>query len=926
MPIVWRIALSFAGLIVLTVLLTTAGNLTVEKALLQEGQRRELRQHAEQFRASVTAASQRALALSELIAAMPAVQPALAAGDRDYLLRAFAPVYQELRATAGIEQFHFHRLPHTSFLRLHDPGRFGDDLSAFRRMVSDAIAFQKPVAGLEVGIAGIGIRGVTPISHGGEAIGSVEFGIAFGEPFFRAFKERDGVDTAFFIAERGSFRFVAGTVARPDLIGEADLRAALSGREVQLSRSFDGETYGLLASPITDYSETPIGVLIVAQNMRHYADIMDGSDLMFVAVGLFALFLGLALAWSISRSIAAPIGRVTATMSQVAREDLSIAIPERDRRDEIGAMARAVHSFRDAMLASIELRAEHIANLSANERLSLLADNAFEGLLICVDGKVIDCNKRFEAMVGLPVDQVVGRPVVDLVAAEYRDLIIEHQAHAQCDPHELSLVRADGTHLAVEVLSRRSDDRRTERLYAFRDISEQKRADERIHYLAHHDTLTGLPNRTQFLGRLEAALALAQRSHEKIAVLFLDLDHFKDVNDILGHATGDRLLELVANRLVQCLRATDLVARLGGDEFAILTSLSDRATVSTIAERIIRTLSAPFDLNGQEAVIGCTIGISCNDANAVGAQEMLRNADIALYHGKGEGRSTYRFFEDRMNTELKKQKSLQHELRRALADDQFHLNYQPQVDLSSGRVVGLEALLRWTHPELGQISPTEFIPIAEETGLIFPIGSWTLREACRQARSWPGITVAVNLSPAQFLKPGLEDMVALTLDETELEPERLELEITERILLRDTESTLRILHNIRSLGVRISMDDFGTGYSSLSYLRRFPFDKIKLDRSFISDVESDGDAWTIVRAILGLGRSLSIATIAEGVETIGQLQFLIREGCDEGQGYYFGAPMPPEAIADVLSQRDLLRGLSPRYRPQVRQGMSGARR
>jgi len=925
MPIVWRIALSFAGVIVLTVLLTVAGNLTVEKQLLLESQRRELRQYAETVRADVAAAGEQAVALSTLVANLPGVAARLAGRDRDGLRAMFAPAFQALRQNSGIAQFHFHVAPWTSFLRLHDPDRFGDDTTEPRRTVTRTNELQEHAHGLDVGVAGVGIRGAVPIVRADERLGSVEFGVSFGQQFFNDFKARHGVDASLYLSQAGQLLFYAGSLARPGLVDPEQLQQAFAGEDVLLSAVIDGETYGVLASPMRDSAGEPIGVIIVAENMRHYFAITARSYALFVGVGLLALTLGLMMAWVVSRSVAEPIGEVTATMSRIVEEDLSITIPAQDRPDEIGAMARAVQSFRQAMLASRALKAEHDANVTAKQRLSLLADNAFEGLLVCDNGRIVDCNKRFEAMIGRPVADLVDFPLLDLISAEDHSTITEHDAHAGRDAHELSLLRADGTVLAVEVLSRRADERTPNaRLYAFRDISEQKRADERIRFLAHHDTLTKLPNRTQFLERLEESLKSAQRSGVCVAVLFLDLDHFKDVNDILGHAAGDRMLELVALRLSQCLRSHDLVARLGGDEFAVIASgLNECTSVARIAERIIQSLSEPFDLDGHEAVIGCTIGIARSGGTITSAQDMLRNAVIALYHGKNEGRCTYRFFEDRMNTELKKQKSLQHELRRALGEGQFHLNYQPQVDLQSGRIVGLEALLRWTHPDLGQIPPGEFIPMAEETGLIASIGEWVLRTACEQARDWPGITVAVNLSPAQFMKPGLEDLVAAVLRETGLGPERLELEITERILLRDTEATLKVLRAIGELGVLISMDDFGTGYSSLGYLRRFPFDKIKLDRSFISDVEADGDESTIVRAVLGLGRNLGITTIAEGVETPGQRQFLIREGCDQGQGYLFGRPMAAADIPHVIARTDLLPAVHPALRPVAMQARAG---
>jgi diguanylate cyclase (GGDEF)-like protein len=428
----------------------------------------------------------------------------------------------------------------------------------------------------------------------------------------------------------------------------------------------------------------------------------------------------------------------------------------------------------------------------------------------------------------------------------------------------------------------------------------------RARHLALHDALTDLPNRVLLAERLNQALVHARRHGDAPAVLCLDLDRFKEVNDALGHPMGDLLLREVAARLRACTRETDTVARLGGDEFAVVqVGASQPAEAEALCRRLLEVLGAPCRLDGHEVVVGASVGVALAPVDGDEPATLLRHADIALYRAKGEGRGTFRFFEEGMNRELQARRALERDLRRALDEGRFELHYQPQVELGSGRTVGVEALLRWRHPERGSVPPNDFIPLAEETGLIVPIGAWVLRTACAQALAWPGLRVAVNLSAAQFRQPGLAETVAQALRETGLEPDRLELEITEGVLLEDTVAAVTTLHALRGLGVRIAMDDFGTGYSSLSYLRRFPFDKIKIDKSFVADLDGgrSADAAAIVRAVVSLGSSLGMTTTAEGIEAEAQAELLRAEGCDEVQGYHFGRPMPPADLTRWLERQ-----------------------
>jgi diguanylate cyclase (GGDEF)-like protein/PAS domain S-box-containing protein len=466
-------------------------------------------------------------------------------------------------------------------------------------------------------------------------------------------------------------------------------------------------------------------------------------------------------------------------------------------------------------------------------------------------------------------------------------------------------IKADGNEIHVLTFGRRvAFDGRDGYLVAVVDITERRKAEARIAYMAHHDGLTDLPNREFYQERLRQALAEPQAGNKRVAVLCVDLDLFKNVNDSFGHPMGDRLLRLVADRLRSELRGNHVAARLAGDEFAlILTSEVSPNEVSDFSTRLINVLSASYDIDGIEVVIGASVGIALSPSDGTTSEELMRNADMALYRAKSDGGGVHRFFEREMDRLAQKRRDMEVDLRRAFANGEFELHYQPLVDIGADRISGFESLLRWQHPDKGMISPADFIPIAEDIGLIVPLGEWVLREACTEATEWPDdVKVAVNLSAVQFRSRNLVQAVISALAHSGLSPLRLELEITESVFLAETEANLAILHQLRELGVSISMDDFGTGYSSLSYLRSFPFDKIKIDRSFVKDLAERPDCVAIVRAISGLGRSLKITTTAEGVETVDQLDWLRNEGCNEVQGFLFSAAKPASEIAGLLSR------------------------
>jgi diguanylate cyclase (GGDEF)-like protein len=470
--------------------------------------------------------------------------------------------------------------------------------------------------------------------------------------------------------------------------------------------------------------------------------------------------------------------------------------------------------------------------------------------------------------------------------AQFVDLLLRHRAEASFKQFDMQL--SDGRCIAIS--AQPMADGGT--VMTHQDITEQRQSQAKIAHMALHDGLTGLPNRMLLNEQLGHGLARAKRG-ELVAAHLLDLDRFKNVNDTLGHHAGDKLLQMVSERLQGVARETDTVARMGGDEFAIAqVGITQPSDATSLALRVIEEVSKPYDIDGVQVVIGTSVGIAIGPDNGSDADVLLRSADLALYRAKADGRGTFRFFEQQMDAQMQARHELETDLRRAVVRQEFELHYQPVVDLERNDIRGFEALIRWRHPQRGLVTPGEFIPLAEEIGLIVPLGEWIIGQACNAAASWPdGLEVSVNLSPAQFATPGLVHIVTEALAASALDPARLELEITESTLLQNNADTLAILYELRALGVRIAMDDFGTGYSSLSYLQSFPFDKIKIDRSFIKDVCDGVGSLNIVRAVAAMAKGLGMKTTAEGVETAEQVEIVRTEGCTEMQGFFFSKPL-----------------------------------
>ena len=544
---------------------------------------------------------------------------------------------------------------------------------------------------------------------------------------------------------------------------------------------------------------------------------------------------------------------------------------------------------------------ESTTSRSALERIRTLANAAYEGIVVVQNGIIKDANAAFCDLAGVELDDMLGQPFGEGLLTFDDDLGV--QTDAERREGHMHPVHG-GPPVPVEIFARVMDDgaraeTRGLTVLAIRDLRERRSAEEKVRYLAEHDGLTGLANRNALQARLTAALDRVEASGETLALLCVDLDHFKEANDLHGHLAGDAVLIEAARRLQASVTAPSFAARLGGDEFVVvqITDRDQPTAAAELAGQLLEALKEGILYEGQDLTMAASLGVSLFPDDGRTGEALLANADMALYRAKETGRGAYRFFKREMDETIRERRSLARELRAAITDEDLVVHYQPQARASDGEILGFEALVRWRHPVRGMIPPLDFIPLAEETGLILPLGEWVLRKSCIEAAGWDKpLSIAVNLSPLQLNQPNLSQLVHEILIETGLSPMRLELEVTESALFKDYQRALDNLRRLKALGVRIAMDDFGTGFSSLSTLQSFPFDKIKVDKSFVENIHRDERATVIVKAVLGLGRSLDIPVVAEGVETDEQLQFLRGEDCAEVQGYAIGRPAPADTL------------------------------
>jgi diguanylate cyclase (GGDEF)-like protein/PAS domain S-box-containing protein len=572
-----------------------------------------------------------------------------------------------------------------------------------------------------------------------------------------------------------------------------------------------------------------------------------------------------------------------------------------------------------AVASMIERAANAEALFAEKERAQVTLNSIGDAVMsIDVSGHVTYLNVIAEGLTGWSKDEAMGHPLEDvfhIVDGTTRETAPNPMAKAIRQNKTVALtpncvlIRRNGEEAAIEDSAAPIHDRRgdvTGAVMVFHDVSVARAMTLKMSYLAQHDSLTDLPNRVLLNDRLNEAIALSSRHNRKLAVLFLDLDRFKHINDSVGHVVGDRLLQSVSRRLFTCVRSSDTVSRQGGDEFVILLWEVRHAQDAAItADKVLLALRAPHHIDQHELHITGSIGIVTYPDDGVDSETLMKKADFAMYHAKETGRDNYQFFKSEMNVRAIERQSLEDSLRHAIERRELSLHYQPKMNLASGEIIGVEALIRWNHPQRGLVAPVQFIAIAEECGLIVPIGRWVLGEACRQARAWqlaglPPTCVAVNISAVEIRAPDFVSGLREILAKTGLEPRFLELELTETVLMEDSRSVADVLRELKNIGVLLALDDFGTGYSSLSYLKRFPIDALKIDQSFVRDLTTDADDASIVTAVIGMGKSLHMRVVAEGVETREQLEILQQHGCPQGQGYFFSRPVPAKEFGRLL--------------------------
>lgn len=701
------------------------------------------------------------------------------------------------------------------------------------------------------------------------------------------------------------------------------------------SSSFDPKSNNLVFTAPIVFGGDKIGSVELAMSLERLEKSLANTsrNIIFFLI-LFATFVASLIYASMSIFIVKPLSRLSKAADQLALGDFSAVLPP-ETSDELGHLVRAFSFMRESrknvehelnsLNASLEsIVMARIGELRDSEAyIHTILNNVNEGIIVIGEaGLIVSFNAAAENIFGYNGQEIINQNFNQLISADHLEESGQYHKFTNEDTQgelhygvtrEVIGLRKDFSAFPLELKTTQIHiQNRLLFITTARDITERKDAEQRISYMASHDALTSLPNRALLQDRIQQTLVQNKRRNQKAAVLFIDLDKFKIINDTLGHDVGDGLLIEAAARLVSCVRSEDTVARQGGDEFIILLSkISNPEDAGIIAQKLLESLTQTFLIKGKSLHIGASIGIAVFPDDGDNMESLLKNSDIAMYHAKESGRGNYQYFSSEMNAQAAEKQSLSSDLRHAAERNELFLAYQPVVDMLSGEIVGMEVLLRWKHPEFGMISPIKFIPLAEESGIILPIGDWVLRTACKQLLDWQqqGYEVprlAINLSAKQFRQKSLAENIAKIMRETGADPRFIGLEITESMLVQNIDEVVETLLKLSNMGLEISIDDFGTGYSSLSYLKRFPINKLKIDKSFIDDIATHPDDAAIVKAIIAMAHGLSMKVVSEGIETKAQLDFLRAHGCEQYQGYLFSKPLPASEIVEKLVRQTII--------------------
>jgi len=876
------------------------------------------------YQSALARRSEKLGAALEVILGDEQLQAALRARDRDALLKRTLPLFEQLRDQYGITHFYFEDAARINVLRVHQPERHGDAIDRTTTLTAEKTG--KTATGVELGVFGtFTLRAVASMRDKAGVVGYVELGQEI-EDVLHGIKDVIGIDNLLVIDkqflvredwESGMRRLglnadwdrLPGAVIAHQTLGLSQeqinhilLPAKSPGsiKELQI----DGKHYYTDATPVEDAAGRKVGKLVILRDMTENTGEMFGSMRYLSAFYLPLAGMLFALLYLITR-------RVERLLDESNWQHLA------QGQEREASQKQHIFELKDER---DKLRQAHIMLQKNEEDLRLAAtvfENSTEGILITdTQSRILRVNRAFTEITGYSKEEAIGQ-TPQMLRSDRHDASFYQGMWASMIEYgfwqgEVWNRRKNGETFPewLTLISIRDEARKP--LYflgVFADLTEKKMTEARAHHLSNFDALTELPNRSLLEQRLKLALTDAHLHGRLVALQYLDLDRFKTIVDTLGHSFGDRLLRAVAERLAGQIRDRDTLARFSGDEFAfVLSDVGSQKNAEMVALNILNALSAPFLLEGHEIFITASIGIALYPLDASNNDELIKNANIASRHIKEQGGDGYHFYTAEIDAPASNRLMLETSLRHALERKEFVLHYQPQIDLRTGRIVGMEALLRWQHPLHGLLDPDEFIPLLEETKMIIPVGEWVLRTACVQNRAWqavglPLLRMAVNLSARQFRQNDLVETIKLALQDAGLAPEHLELEITESILLQDINATITIMNQLHNLGIEISIDDFGTGYSSLTYLQRLPVGKIKIDRSFIQDVGISPEHGVIANAVISLGHSLNMRVIAEGVETAKQLDYLCAQGCDEMQGFYYSKPLPAEAFARLVREK-----------------------